>query len=160
MDEWKVHEAVGPYLQNNDWSKDPEFAQRVDLMRTRATTLVELVQMLEVYYNDDFPYDAKGLEKARKEAALKPLLQEFTALVANLKEWEIPALETSLRNFTEQKGIKAAVLIHPIRLGVSGKTSGPGLFELLQSLGKQSTITRMQRFISKLDGSERSNHEV
>jgi glutamyl-tRNA synthetase len=156
----RILEAVGPYLQNNDWSKDPEFAQRVDLMRTRATTLVELVQMLEVYYNDDFPYDAKGLEKARKEAALKPLLQEFTALVANLKEWEIPALETSLRNFTEQKGIKAAVLIHPIRLGVSGKTSGPGLFELLQSLGKQSTITRMQRFISKLDGSERSNHEV
>jgi glutamyl-tRNA synthetase len=146
----RILEAVEPYLQDKSWGKDPEFASRVDLMRTRATTLVELVQMLEVYYNEDFGYDAKGLEKARKDAGLKALLDEFIANVANQQEWEVPALESTLRNFTEQKGIKAAVLIHPIRLGVSGKTSGPGLFELLQSLGKQSTVTRLQRFLSQL----------
>ncbi|MGH9857530.1 MAG: glutamate--tRNA ligase, partial [Acidobacteriota bacterium] len=146
----RILEAAEPYLQNKDWSKDPEFTTRVDLMRTRATTLVDLVQMLGVYYSEDFPYDAKGLDKARKEVELKPLLEEFIAILANLHQWEIPALETTLRNFTEQKGIKAAVLIHPIRLGVSGKTSGPGLFELLQSLGKQSTVTRLQRFLSQL----------
>jgi glutamyl-tRNA synthetase len=146
----RILEAVGPFLQNKDWEKDAEFSKRVDLMRTRATTLVELVQMLATYYVEDFAYDPKGLEKARKEAGLKELLQEFTSLLANLQEWQIPALETSLRTFTEQKGIKAAVLIHPIRLGVSGKTSGPGLFELLQSLGHQNTITRLQRFITEL----------
>ena len=146
----RILEAVEPYLQNKDWSKDAEFSTRVDLMRTRATTLVELVQMLATYYVEDFAYDPKGLEKARKEAGLKPLLEEFTGLLASLQEWGIPVLETSLRTFSEQKGIKAAILIHPIRLGVSGKTSGPGLFELLQSLGQQSTITRLQRFITEL----------
>jgi glutamyl-tRNA synthetase len=146
----RILEALEPYLQNKDWSQDPEYSMRVDLMRTRAQTLVELVQMLSVYYIEDFAYDPKGLEKTRKEAGLKPLLEEFVESLANLQEWQIPALETQLRGFTEQKQIKAAMLIHPIRLAVSGKTSGPGLFELLQSLGRQITVTRLQRFISEL----------
>ena len=146
----RILEAVEPFLQNKEWSKDAEFSTRVDLMRTRATTLVELVQMLATYYVEDFEYDPKGLEKARKESGLKPLLDEFTAVLSNLQDWQIPVLEASLRAFTEQKAIKASVLIHPIRLGVSGKTSGPGLFELLQSLGRQSTITRLQRFTRQL----------
>lgn len=145
----RILEAVEPYLQNKVWTKDPHFTQRVELMRTRAVTLVELVQMLEPFYREDFPYDAKALEKARKDPALKPLLEEFTRGLSELPDWEIASLETYLRTFTETKGIKAAVLIHPVRLAVSGKTSGPGLFELLHSMGKDGTIRRLERFLQQ-----------
>jgi glutamyl-tRNA synthetase len=145
----RILEAVEPFLQNKDWTKDPQFPQRVDLMRTRAVTLVELVQMLEPFYREDFSYDAKGLEKTRKESGLKPLLEEFTRGLSSLPDWEIGTLETYLRTFTETKGIKAAVLIHPVRLAVSGKTSGPGLFELLHSMGKEGTIHRLERFLQE-----------
>jgi glutamyl-tRNA synthetase len=143
----RILEALQPFLPNQDWNKDPEFPKRVDLMRTRASTLVELVQLLDVYYNEEFAFDQKGVEKARKEAGLKPLLEEFTLVLQSLPDWQIETLESQLRNFTEQKGVKSAVLIHPIRLGVSGRTSGPGLFELLQSLGQESTVRRLHRFV-------------
>lgn len=146
----RILSAVQPFLANAQWSGDPAFPQRVDLMRTRATTLVELVQMLEPYYNEEFTYDPKGLEKARKDTGLKPLLQEFTENLERLQDWEIATLETQLRTFTEQRGIKAAVLIHPARLAVSGKTSGPGLFEFLYSLGQQSTVRRLRKFLTTL----------
>ena len=119
-------------------------------MRTRATTLVELAQMLEPYYNDALSYDPKGLEKARKDPSVKPLLDEFTTILSTLQDWQVPTLEEELRKFSEQKGIKAAVLIHPIRLAVSGKTSGPGLFELLHSMGKEMTITRLRKFLDSM----------
>lgn len=143
----RILEAIQPFLPNQDWNKDPEFPKRVDLMRTRASTLVELAQLLDVFYNEEFAFDQKGVEKARKEAGLKALLEEFNLVLQNLPDWQIETLESQLRNFTEQKGVKAAVLIHPIRLGVSGRTSGPGLFELLQSLGQESTVRRLHRFV-------------
>ncbi len=146
----RILEALEPYLPNKEWSKDPEFAQRVDLMRTRAVTLIELVQMLEPFYREDFAYDAKGLEKARKESGLKPLLEEFMRSLSQLPDWQVATLETHLRTFTETKGVKPAVLIHPIRLAVSGKTSGPGLFELLHSMGQAGTVHRLERFLSEL----------
>jgi glutamyl-tRNA synthetase len=146
----RILTAVEPYLPKPEWKEDPSFQTRVDLMRTRATTLVELVQMLEPYYSEDFPYDTKALEKARKESGLKLRLDEFTSDLESLPDWEIAALEAELRNFTEQKGIKAAVLIHPIRLAISGKPSGPGLFDLLHSMGREKTIRSLRRFLNTL----------
>jgi glutamyl-tRNA synthetase len=146
----RMIEAVEPFLPDRAWMEDPDYPQRLDLMRTRAVTLVELAQMLEVFYNDDFAYDPKGLEKARKEASLKNFLEEFTQRLEALNQWQIVEIESALRTYTEQKGIKAAVLIHPLRLAVSGKTSGPGLFELLHVMGKQQTIRRLHRFFAQL----------
>jgi glutamyl-tRNA synthetase len=59
-------------------------------------------------------------------------------------------LEAQFRNFAESHGIKSAVIIHPVRLAISGKTGGPGLFEFLELMGKQNTFERMKRFIDTL----------
>jgi glutamyl/glutaminyl-tRNA synthetase len=56
-------------------------------------------------------------------------------------------LEASFRSFAEAREIKSAVIIHPVRLAISGKTGGPGLFELLQVMGKRNTIDRLNRFV-------------
>jgi glutamyl-tRNA synthetase len=145
----RIIQALEPYLPDQSWTTDADFSMRVDLMRTRAVTLIELVQMLEPFYKEDFSYDPKGLEKAKKEPGLKNLLQEFSQEL-QASDWEISALETKLRTFSENKGMKAAVLIHPLRLAVSGRTSGPGLFELLQVTGKAKTLQRLEKFLSNL----------
>ena len=146
----RIIQALEPYLPDSSWTADPDFSKRVDLMRTRAVTLLELVQMLEPFYKEDFSYDPKGLEKARKEAGLKNLLEEFSHELNGLNDWEIATLEAKLRTFTESKGIKASVLIHPLRLAVSGRPSGPGLFELLEVTGKAKTLQRLEKFLSNL----------
>jgi len=146
----RILQALEPFLPDPGWMNHPDFPQRVDLMRTRAVTLVELAQMLEIFYIDEFAYDSKGMEKVRKENNLQPFLQELITALEQLAQWQVADLEALLRTFTEQKGIKAAVLIHPLRLAVSGKTSGPGLFELLHVMGKQQTIQRLNRFLAGL----------
>jgi nondiscriminating glutamyl-tRNA synthetase len=146
----RIIQSLEPYLPDSSWAADPDFSKRVDLMRTRAVTLVELAQMLEPFYKEDFSYDQKGLEKARKEAGLKNLLEEFSHELQTVNDWEIPTLEAKLRAFTESKNIKAAVVIHPLRLAASGRTSGPGLFELLQVTGKEKTLRRLEKFLTNL----------
>ena len=142
----RVLELLQPYLPDQSWRSDPAFTKRVELMRTRATTLVELAQFLEPFYKNDFPYETRTFEKFKKDLSFLPLLKEFTDSLSVLPIWDIATLEAHLRTFTEQKAVKSGVLIHPIRLAISGKSSGPGLFELLDVVGKERTVQCLQRF--------------
>ncbi len=146
----RVVELLKPYLPDREWEKDSLFLQRVDLMRTRAVSLVELAQTLTPFFTMDFAYDPAGFEKLMKDSSLSGLLQEFIAQLASLETWNHQSLEAALREFTNQHGIKAGVIIHPFRLALTGKTSGPGLFELVEAMGKENSIARLQRIVSEL----------
>ena len=146
----RVVELLDPFLPDREWEKDPLFSQRVELMRSRAVSLVELAQMLTPFYTMDFAYDLAGFEKLKKDPALSGLIQEFIARLVSLKTWNHESLETTLREFTDQRGIKAAVIIHPFRFALTGKSAGPGLFELVEAMGKENSIARLYRFVSEL----------
>lgn len=146
----RMLDVLPPYIENQSWLQDPEFPKRVDLMRTRALSLVDLAQILAPFYGNDFPYDAAGLEKFKKDASLPGLLEEFIPVLSGIDPWERHKLEAELRAFLEPRAIKAAVLIHPIRLALTGKTVGPGLFEVVELMGKEKTIARLQRFVASL----------
>jgi nondiscriminating glutamyl-tRNA synthetase len=146
----RMLDVLPPYIEDKTWLEDPEFPKRVELMRTRALSLVDLVQILTPFYTVDFPYDAAGFEKFKKDASLPNLLEDFIPVLAGIELWEIHALESQLRSFLEPRGTKAAVLIHPIRLALTGKTVGPGLFEVMELMGKEKTIARLKRFIDAL----------
>lgn len=145
-------EQLIPYLPDKSWTEDPMFPVRVELMRTRAITLRELPEMLEIFYRNDFSYEPAALEKSRKDPALVNLVQEFKDAVAKVPIWDKHTLESELRDFSTARQIKPAVIIHPIRLAVSGKTAGPGLFELLDVMGSKNTIDRLDRFLRTLRG--------
>ena len=51
-------------------------------------------------------------------------------------------LETALRGTAEQQGVKAGALIHATRVAVTGRAVSPGLFEVLELLGRERTVTR------------------
>ena len=64
--------------------------------------------------------------------------------------WDHDTLEAVVRTFAEEQGIGAGKLIHPIRLAVTGRGMGPGLFELLAVIGKSESIRRMDHAIQNL----------
>jgi glutamyl-tRNA synthetase len=55
------------------------------------------------------------------------------------------ALEDACRALAEEKGLKAGAIIHPTRVAISGKTTGAGLFEIMEALGKRKVIDRMRK---------------
>ena len=146
----RITELLRPHLKHPEWERDPDFAKRVDLMRTRAVSLLEIEDLLLPFYQNDFVYDAGGLAKVKKDPKVLELLSGLIRDLEKLEPWNHQTLEASFRSFAEARGIKSAVIIHPVRLAISGKTGGPGLFELLEVMGKQNTIDRLQRFVNQL----------
>jgi glutamyl-tRNA synthetase len=148
----RLMELFVSQMKHANWQNDPTFEKRVDLMRTRAQTILEIEDLLTPFYENDFPYDQAALTKTKKDAALPALLDELVESLKSIEPWNHQAIEAHFRSFSEQHGIKSAVIIHPVRLAISGKTGGPGLFEFLELMGKENTITRMSRFNQALKG--------
>ncbi len=98
----------------------------------------------------DFPYDPAAFEKFKKDPSVPELLERFLSELTAIVSWDKHAVENALRDFTEPGGIKAAVVIHPMRLALTGKPAGPGVFELVEAMGKENTIARLQRFVKEV----------
>ncbi|MBT9588130.1 glutamate--tRNA ligase, partial [bacterium] len=67
-----------------------------------------------------------------------------------LPEWQAAPLEAILRQLCEERGVGAAALIHPVRLALSGVGGGPGLFELMEVLGREVCGRRLQQACARL----------
>jgi len=127
-----------------------KFFLLLDLLKIRAKTLNELSSLSAFYFKDPEDYEAKGVKKYFGKPGTGKLLQTFGQRVDEAERfWETPAaIERFVRDFAEMQGVSAAKLIHPLRLALTGKTSSPGIFEVLYILGRD-TVKR--RIIHALD---------
>lgn len=120
----------------------------IALTRDRAKTLVELADGVRYFFQDDWGYDEKGVRKHFAPAGTAERLQQARERVANVQPFSSEALEGAYRTLADELGVKAAQLIHPTRLAVSGRTIGPGLFELMALLGREKCLARLDRAIA------------
>jgi glutamyl-tRNA synthetase len=80
----------------------------------------------------------------------RDLSKEFKLLLERLralKNFDVASIEESFRNLVSELGIEAKVLIHPLRVALTGKTVGPGLFEAMYYLGIDRISKRLGKFI-------------
>ncbi|HNX29238.1 MAG TPA: glutamate--tRNA ligase [Syntrophomonadaceae bacterium] len=126
----------------------------VGLLKSRAKTLLDLVAMADYFFNDIFEYDEKGVEKYFKAADTINYLNGLLLLTESAQSFSADELETEIRSLAAHNGLKAAQIIHPARLALTGRTATPGLFEIMELLGKDKCVTRLNRaiiFINKLE---------
>ncbi|MHA2010605.1 MAG: glutamate--tRNA ligase, partial [Promethearchaeota archaeon] len=98
------------------------------------------------FFVDKFEYEEKGVKKFFiPESA--GYLKRWLEVMDSLERFDVENLENSLRGLSEELGIKPAALIHPTRLALTGTTKGPSLFELMELLGKQESMKRLEKTI-------------
>lgn len=119
----------------------------VGLVRDRVKTLQEVAEASIYFFRDDFEYDPKGVAKHFQHPGRAELLSSVRERLATLEDFSVEAVEAACRRLAEELGIKAAEIIHPMRLALTGRTMGPGLFEIAATLGKQATLSRLERAV-------------
>jgi glutamyl-tRNA synthetase len=124
----------------------PLFAAAVALQQVRARTLVELAEQLRPYFTRELAYDEAANRKYLQTAGLDALLGELAARWGTIAEWRKEPLEEALRALATERGVKAATLIHPVRMALSASTAGPPLFDLVEVMGREETAARIERY--------------
>ena len=104
----------------------------------------ELPTYCGFYFTDEISYDPDAVAKY---FALenKPRLQAVRDAFAGQESFDAASLEAALKATATQLGVKAGVLVHPTRLAVTGGTAGPSLYHLLEILGKDKVLARIDR---------------
>ena len=120
-------------------------------IQPRTKVLNDLDTSLTCFFTDDYPMDAKAVEKRLKKpgvkATLLDLVTRFGAVAA--ADWTAPNLEALVKGLSQGNGM--GPWVHPIRVAVSGRGEGIGLFEMLQLLGKETTLARLGKVAASLE---------
>lgn len=115
----------------------------IDLYKVRVKTLIEMPELTECFFKDDYKIDEKGERKYLDPPELKENVREFAEKIRNENTFNAETLERLCRETAEGKGLKAGEIIHPTRMAISGTTQGAGLFEMMEVLGKEKVLERM-----------------
>jgi glutamyl-tRNA synthetase len=153
LDGKKKTALVLPYLQQAGYVADPppcETGPRLRQILTAAGDRIKLagdiLDYADFYMADDqLPYDEKAFEKRLRKPGAAELLRRFAGQLADVEPFDASTAEAALRSFIETEGIKIGDIIHALRVAVTGKAVGLGMFEALAILGKESTLARIER---------------
>ena len=119
----------------------------VDQLQIRTKFLNDIPAACRCFFSDDFEMDEKAVEKRLKKEGVKALLLDLVERFKNAGEWKAPALENLVKELSQGNGM--GPWVHPIRVAVSGRGEGIGLFEMLQLLGREKTLERLANAAEK-----------
>jgi len=112
-------------------------------IQPRTKFLKDLATSLTYFFTEDYPIDPKAVEKRLAKPGVKEILLDLIPRFEAIADWTAPVLEAMVKELSQGNGM--GPWVHPIRVAVSGRTEGPGLFEMLELLGKETTIARLSK---------------
>ena len=98
------------------------------------------------YFKEEVPIDPVLAEKEFTPEN-KERLRKFSAALSNLQEFNAAAIEQALKALAAELGVKAGVLVHPVRLACTGSPAGPSLYHLMEVLGKERVLKRLALYV-------------
>jgi glutamyl-tRNA synthetase len=113
----------------------------------KINTFDELPAYCGFYFTDDFDYNPEGVAK-HFTGENKPRLQAVRDAFGTLETFDAGEIEATLKTTAANLGVKVGAIVHPTRLAVTGSNVGPSLYHLLEVLGKEKVLARMNRALS------------
>lgn len=148
---------IVPVFKEKGWVKaetpedDPYILKVIDLMKSRSKRLTDLVESCVYFFKDPVSYE----EKAQRKYFTQDAIEILSTIYKNLNEldpFNCETVDKVYHQIAEQSGISAGKLIHPTRLAISGVSFGPGLFELIEVLGKETVLHRITIALNFIKG--------
>jgi glutamyl-tRNA synthetase len=148
----KLIEMVMPFLVrekviaesqvlDNEW-----LSKAIETLKERAKTLVELAHSLRFYISEDIEYEEKAKTKFLNEKYL-PYLIDIKTELEGLDNFVIQEIEKVFVSLVEKHKTKLGNIAQPVRVAITGKTESPGIFEVLEIVGKGKTLKRLEKAI-------------
>ncbi|ASV76781.1 Glutamyl-tRNA synthetase, Glutamyl-tRNA(Gln) synthetase [Thermogutta terrifontis] len=145
-------EMVIPYLRRAGWipgevSADlrGKIARVVEAAGDRLRVAGEILNYPEFFVADeDLPYDEKDVAKRLQQPGVAEILQRLEGVLREAEPFTASHLETLIHQWTEREQLSLGQVVHPLRVAVTGRSVGFGLFDTLAILGRDTVCRRLQ----------------
>jgi glutamyl-tRNA synthetase len=141
-------EKAGIWDAEFEGAKKEWFSHTLELIRERYNFTTDFATLGRPFFSDDFSMEPEAVKKnVIKHEGLKGWLPILADRFSDLPNFAAPEIEAVIREMAEKESVKAGVLINGIRTAVTGQTVGPGIFELLDALGRDRVVNRLRKAI-------------
>ena len=139
-------------VQQKGWQvpEDAYIIRAVDLMKERVTFVRDFVEFSGYLFVDPETFDPDARAKSWPDGAAERV-KALTDRLEQLTSFTHASIEEALKKLAEELNVKAGQIVHPTRYALSGRSVGPGLYEMMEVLGKDTVIRRMKSALEKLD---------
>ena len=151
----KLADLVMPFLVKEKIIDDGQeidmewMSRAIDTLKERSKTLIELAKSLRYYIAEEIEYDEKAKSKFLNDKS-RDLLTELKDGLESLDQFSESAIEQLFRAIVEKHDIKLGKLAQPVRVALTGGTQSPGIFEVIDVIGKDKTIKRLKSAIDSI----------
>jgi len=134
-----VDKASVPY------GTDAALLPALAIVKAKVKHLSDVPDWIGFLFTEDFAMDPEAVEKSLKKAGAAGRVEALVKAFGEVSEWTHAKLEETLKTTAASLGVKTGELVHPARVAASGRSVGPGLYEMLEVLGKDRTLARLER---------------
>ncbi len=124
----------------------PMLLKAMPTLKERAKTLINLAQgSAFIFEQRPIPMEEKAAKLLDEDgiSVVKGILPLFESII----DWKPETVEACIRDYTEKNDLKLGKVAQPIRAAVTGKATSPGAFDVLQILGRETSLNRMRDVI-------------
>ena len=111
---------------------------------------MEFKEELDIFRTSEVQYREDAVEKFLKKEGISDILRLTKECLEKIEGFTALNIEVELRALVEKLGLKAGDLIHPLRVAVTGKSVSAGIFEVLELLGKERVLKRLEYIIRQI----------
>ena len=136
-----------------DWGKGSEISfliSVIEMLKVRSKSLHDFFQQSDYFFNDPATFNAEELIKGWKDETVNQTIEILLNQMVTIFNWREEDLEKEIKLFAEDRELGLGKIIMPIRLAVCGTLYGPSIFEILELLGRDTSLRRIESALEKL----------
>ena len=120
----------------------------IDLIKPRSNSLTNLIDQSQYFFSSPKNFDSTQLKKIWKQDTSEKII-ELKNVLNSINSWAANELESNFKSFTDQKGIGIGKVMQPMRFLICGSLQGPSLFDLMELIGKEESLKRINYAINE-----------
>jgi glutamyl-tRNA synthetase len=128
----------------------PKLTRIIEAAGDRLKVLGDILTYADFFFQTEVHYDEKAFEKSLRKPGAAELLARFRDRIAAFEVFDVSTLETAMQAFVTDENIKAADIVHAVRVAITGKAVGPGLYDCLEILGKPVVLGRIEQALKRV----------
>lgn len=147
MDADRFEELALPFVEKAGIPYGTREALRpaLAIVKPKVKHLSDVPDWIGYLFTEDYAFDPEAVAKCLSKPGAPDRLQALGAALSGLSDWSHASIELKLKETAASLGVKAGDLVHPARVAVSGRSVGPGLYEMFEVLGKDRTLARFAK---------------
>ncbi|HKZ46791.1 MAG TPA: glutamate--tRNA ligase [Thermodesulfobacteriota bacterium] len=141
-----------PFLETRGYKvqADKRLANIIKTVQERSKTFVEMADAAEFYFKEDIVYEEKAAQKFLTQD-MTPMFETLISGLESLPDFTHETLEAVFSNIINARGIKLGKIAQPARVALTGGTVSPGIFEVIENLGKEISLARLKKAIAFIE---------